>query len=71
MSEEEKPKGRRGFASMDPEKVREIASLGGKAAQASGTAHRYTSEEARAAGQKGGKITAERKAARARAADGK
>lgn len=49
MSEEEKPKGRRGFASMDPEKVREIASLGGKAAQASGTAHRYTSEEARAA----------------------
>ncbi|KQZ44974.1 KGG domain-containing protein [Duganella sp. Root1480D1] len=40
----------RGFASMDPEKQREIASEGGKAAHASGNAHEFTSEEARKAG---------------------
>jgi general stress protein YciG len=40
----------RGFASMDPEKQREIASEGGKAAHASGNAHEFTSEEARRAG---------------------
>jgi hypothetical protein len=40
----------RGFASMDPEKQREIASQGGKAAHASGNAHEFTSEEARRAG---------------------
>lgn len=49
------PKGRgRGFASMDPAKQREIASKGGKAAHAKGTAHEFTSEEAREAGRKGG-----------------
>ena len=37
----------RGFASMDPERQREIASEGGKAAHASGNAHEFTSEEAR------------------------
>lgn len=42
----------RGFASMDPAKQREIASLGGRAAHASGNAHEFTSEEARAAGSK-------------------
>jgi general stress protein YciG len=42
----------RGFAAMDPQRQREIASLGGKAAHASGHAHQYTSEEARAAGKK-------------------
>ena len=48
-------KGRgRGFASMDPAKQREIASKGGKAAHAKGTAHEFTSEEAREAGRKGG-----------------
>jgi general stress protein YciG len=47
-------KSRRGFASMDPAKVRAIASQGGKAAHAQGRAHEYTSEEARAAGRKGG-----------------
>ena len=48
-------KGRgRGFASMSPEKKREIASKGGKAAHAMGTAHKWTSEEAQAAGRKGG-----------------
>ena len=40
----------RGFASMDPERVREIASEGGKAAHASGNAHEFNSEEARRAG---------------------
>lgn len=40
----------RGFASMDPARQREIASQGGKAAHAKGTAHEFTSEEARRAG---------------------
>ena len=44
----------RGFASMDRQKQREIASKGGKAAHAKGTAHEWTSEEAREAGRKGG-----------------
>jgi general stress protein YciG len=44
----------RGFASMDPEMQRAIASKGGKAAHQSGNAHRFTSEEAREAGRKGG-----------------
>ena len=48
-------KGRgRGFASMDPDKQREIASKGGRAAHVQGTAHEWTSDEARAAGRKGG-----------------
>src|SRR5436190_5044167 len=44
----------RGFASMDRSKQREIASKGGKAAHQKGTAHEWTSEEARDAGRKGG-----------------
>lgn len=40
----------RGFASMDPQRQREIASQGGKAAHQKGTAHEFTSEEARRAG---------------------
>lgn len=44
----------RGFASMDRNKQREIASKGGKAAHSKGTAHEWTSEEAREAGRKGG-----------------
>jgi uncharacterized protein len=44
----------RGFASMDPEKQREIASKGGKAAHEKGTAHEFSSQEAREAGKKGG-----------------
>lgn len=47
-------KQRRGFAAMSPEKQREIASLGGKAAHAKGTAHEFSPEEARTAGRKGG-----------------
>jgi general stress protein YciG len=44
----------RGFASMDPERQREIASKGGRAAHAKGTAHEWSSDEARVAGRKGG-----------------
>lgn len=47
----------RGFASMSAEKQREIASKGGKAAHQKGTAHQFTSEEARAAGRKGGQAS--------------
>ena len=45
---------KRGFASMDSSKQREIASKGGRAAHAKGTAHEFTSDEARVAGRKGG-----------------
>lgn len=44
----------RGFASMDPAKQREIASRGGHAAHERGTAHEFNSDEARAAGRRGG-----------------
>ncbi len=47
-------KERRGFASMSPEKQREIASKGGRAAHQKGTAHEWSSDEAREAGRKGG-----------------
>ena len=49
-----KPRKPRGFAAMDRTKVSEIASKGGKAAHAAGTAHQFTSDEARVAGKKGG-----------------
>ena len=50
---------RRGFASMDPDKQRNIASKGGKAAHAKGTAHEFTPEEAREAGRKGGMVVSQ------------
>jgi uncharacterized protein len=50
----------RGFAAMDAERQREIASRGGRAAHAQGTAHEFSSEEARAAGRKGGQAAHER-----------
>ena len=46
---------KRGFASMDPEKQRKIASKGGKSAHAKGVAHEWNSEEATIAGSIGGK----------------
>ena len=46
----------RGFASMDREKQREIARKGGRAAHQKGTAHEFTSDEAREAGRKGGEV---------------
>lgn len=56
MSTEQR-KERRGFASMSPEKQREIASKGGRAAHEKGTAHEWTAEEARSAGRKGGQVS--------------
>jgi len=50
----------RGFASMDPQRQREIASEGGRAAHEKGTAHEFTSEEAREAGRKGGQARSEK-----------
>ena len=52
-------KSNRGFAAMDRQKQREIASKGGKAAHEKGTAHEFTSEEARAAGRKGGEAVSQ------------
>ena len=46
----------RGFASMNIERQREIASKGGKAAHARGNAHEFSAEEARNAGKKGGEV---------------
>ncbi len=53
-TEEPRKKRRLGFGAMDKDKQREIASLGGKAAHAKGTAHEYNPDEARDAGRKGG-----------------
>jgi general stress protein YciG len=50
-------KERRGFASMSPEKQREIASKGGRAAHEKGTAHEWTADEARQAGRRGGQVS--------------
>jgi len=58
-------KKKRGFASMDPNQVRELARRGGVAAHRAGTAHEFSSDEARSAGRKGGLAahSADRKAA--------
>lgn len=48
---EKKP---RGFAALSPERLREISSKGGRRAVELGVGHRFTSEEAREAGRKGG-----------------
>jgi general stress protein YciG len=50
-------KERRGLASMSPEKQREIASKGGRAAHEKGTAHEWSTDEARSAGRKGGQVS--------------
>lgn len=56
---------RRGFAALTPEQRRAIARQGGLTAQAVGRAHRWTSEQARIAGRKGGQArTRAREAAR-------
>lgn len=56
-NESERTRSRRGFAAMDPERQRQIASEGGRAAHVQGTAHKWTSEEARIAGRKGGEAS--------------
>ena len=50
------------FASMDPEKHREIASKGGKVAQQKGTGHQFTNEERRAGGIRGGETVSQDRA---------
>ena len=50
----------RGFAGMDPDKQRDIASKGGHAAHEKGTAHEFSSEEARKAGHKGGQARSDK-----------
>lgn len=54
---------KRGFASMDPQQQREIASEGGRAAHEKGTAHEFTSEEARRAGSQSHKNDGNRQSA--------
>ena len=49
---ERRGKGKQGFASMDPERQREIARRGGQAAHRLGKAHTFTPEEARLAGKR-------------------
>lgn len=48
------------LAKSNPQRMREIASMGGKTSQARGTAHRWTFEEAQEAGRKGGTISRKR-----------
>lgn len=47
----------RGFASLSPDRRKQIASLGGKAAHEKGVAHRWTAEDAKKAGKKGGQVS--------------
>ncbi len=56
-------KSRRGFAAMSPETQKRIASEGGKASHASGRGHRFSADEARDAGRKGGLVSRRGKAA--------
>lgn len=55
--DETRPKARRGFAAMAPEKQRELARRGGQRTQALGVAHRWDAEDAAAAGRKGGRVS--------------
>lgn len=49
----------RGFAAMSPERQKQIASEGGRAAHKQGVAHEWNSDEARMAGKKGGQIVSQ------------
>lgn len=53
----DRPKRGPGFASMSPERMREVASKAGRIAHEKGKAHKWTSDEARAAGRKGGQAS--------------
>ena len=55
--QEQPQRSRRGFAAMSPERQREIASQGGRAAHEQGVAHEWNKDEARAAGKKGGQVS--------------
>ncbi len=56
MSDSTSGKKLRGFATLDPTRRREIAGMGGRAAHELGVAHTFTPEQAREAGQKGGRV---------------
>jgi hypothetical protein len=60
-ADDPKPRRPRGFAAMDRKLVSEIARKGGKAAHTAGTAHEFSSDEAREAGRKGGRATHEKR----------
>lgn len=53
---------RKGFAVMDPKRMREIAAQGGRTAHSSGRAHKWNSEEAIAAGKKSAAVRAAKRA---------
>ncbi|NTS43706.1 general stress protein [Flavisolibacter sp. BT320] len=57
----EQPKSKRGFAVMSPERQRQIASQGGRAAHQQGVAHEWSTEEAKEAGKKGGQASGRRR----------
>ncbi|HYO23200.1 MAG TPA: KGG domain-containing protein [Flavisolibacter sp.] len=63
-NQEERAKSRRGFAAMSPERQREIASQGGRAAHQQGVAHEWSKDEARAAGKKGGQASGRKRSGR-------
>lgn len=58
-----KPKQKRGFAVISPERLRAISSLGGTAAHVKGVAHEWSREEAAEAGRKGGRAAHARRGA--------
>jgi general stress protein YciG len=62
VSEQKSQPAKRGFAAMDQNQQRQIASKGGQAAHQKGTAHEFDSEEARRAGQKGGEVVSRNRA---------
>jgi general stress protein YciG len=55
MKQDQKQIPKRGFAAMNEEKRKEIASKGGHAAHEQGVAHEWNSQQAKAAGKKSGK----------------
>jgi general stress protein YciG len=57
----ERAKARRGFAAMSPERQRQIASQGGRAAHQQGVAHQWNPTEAKEAGRKGGRASGDRR----------
>ena len=50
----------RGFAALSPEKRKEVAAKGGRAAHEKGTAHRWSPTDAKGAQQKGAKVRADK-----------
>lgn len=61
QSTENRTTSKRGFAAMSPEKQRQIASQGGRAAHQQGVAHEWSADEARQAGRKGGQNSGNRR----------